>query len=239
MQPNKDEITKFLKLPFQFNATKLTTDLERMLSKPWIAHFNTNGYSGTWNSLPLYAPNGDSKNIFALSNSEPILPTEELKDCPYLKEVIQQFECPLLSVRLLRLAVGAKIKPHRDYKLGYEDNCFRLHVPIKTNPGVAFTLDDTNLEMLPGECWYTNVNYVHSVSNLGEEDRIHLVIDGERNVWSDKLFFSLAPEESFVAEPKPKASNEEILRTIEELERINTPASQQLILDLRKELKES
>ncbi len=238
MESEKGKITKFLKLPFQFSVDKLTRDLESALSKRWIAHFNTEGYDGAWNSLPLYAPNGNSKNIFALSDSDPIIPTEELENCPYFKEVIQQFECPLLSVRLLRLAVGAKIKPHRDYKLGYEDNCFRLHIPISTNPEVTFTLDDTNLKMLPGECWYTNVNYVHSVSNLGEEDRIHLVIDGERNAWSDELFFSLAPEESFGPEPAPKASREEILRTIEELERMKSPASQQLIMDLQKKLDE-
>lgn len=236
---SEGEITKFLKLPFQFDISKLLADLGVVLKKSWIAHFNTEGYDGTWNSLPLYAPNGDSKNIFALSDADhPILPTDELKNCSYFKEVIQQFECPLLSVRLLRLAVGANIKPHRDYQLGYEDGAFRLHIPIITNPDVSFKLAGTKLNMLPGECWYTNVNYIHSVSNEGKEDRIHLVIDGERNAWSDELFFALAPEESFGPEPQPKATVDELLMTIEELKRMKTPTSEQMILELQKEISE-
>ena len=91
--------------------------------------------------------------------------------------------------------------------------------------------------MLPGECWYTNVNYVHSVKNSGEIDRIHLVIDGKRNEWSDKMFFSKASKENLLSKPIEKDSPETIKKIIEELKRSNEPISKQLINELQLKLR--
>lgn len=229
--------TKFLKLPFQFNTKKLIRDLSLILDKNWVSHFNTDGYNGDWKAISLYAHNGEESNIFALPTATSIISeTSTLKKCHYFKEVINSFKCAILTARILRLNVGAEIKPHRDYELGYEDGNFRLHIPIITNPGVQFILDNNELTMLPGECWYTNVNYVHSVKNTGKEDRIHLVIDLIRNEWTDELFFSLAPKESFKAIPKENDSHETIKQVIEELKRSEEPAAKQLINELQHKL---
>ncbi|GGK49948.1 MULTISPECIES: aspartyl/asparaginyl beta-hydroxylase domain-containing protein [Flavobacteriaceae] len=231
--------TTYLKLPFQFNKEKLVHDLSLILEGNWISHFNTAGYIGDWKVISLYAPNGEESNIFALSTPNSIIrETSTLKKCQYFKEVIDSFKCPILTARILRLGVGAKIKPHRDHELGYEDGNFRLHIPIVTNSQVQFILDGSELTMLPGECWYTNVNYVHSVKNSGESDRVHLVIDGKRNEWSDHLFFSLVPEESFQPMPEENDSPETIKRIIEELKRSNEPFAKQLINELLQKLSE-
>ena len=233
----EQKITKYLKLPFQFDEKMLVADLETITGSQWIPHFNKEGYNGKWNSIALYARGGDSTNIFAMNaGDETILETPIMKECLYFKEVIDHFKCTLLSVRLLRLEVGADIKPHSDYNLGYEDNNFRIHIPIKTNDDVYFILDGNRLIMLPGECWYTNVNYVHSVSNKGKTDRIHLVIDGERNAWSDDLFFSLAPKESFFPVREQIHTAENLKRIIEELKLSDQPAAQQLIVKLQEGL---
>ncbi|MEP5339609.1 MAG: aspartyl/asparaginyl beta-hydroxylase domain-containing protein [Algibacter sp.] len=225
--------TTYLKLPFQFNKEKLVHDLSLILDGNWISHFNTTGYNGDWKVISLYAPNGVESNIFALSTLNSIISeTSTLKKCQYFKEVIDSFKCPILTARILRLGVGAEIKPHRDHELGYEDGNFRLHIPIVTNSHVQFILDGTELTMLPGECWYTNVNYVHSVKNTGESDRVHLVIDGKRNEWSDLLFFSLAPAESFQPILEENNSPETIKRIIEELKQSNEPIAKQLINEL-------
>lgn len=231
--------TTYLKLPFQFNKEKLVHDLSLILEGNWISHFNTAGYIGDWKVISLYAPNGEESNIFALSTPNSIIrETSTLKKCQYFKEVIDSFKCPILTARILRLGVGAEIKPHRDHELGYEDGNFRLHIPIVTNSQVQFILDGSELTMLPGECWYTNVNYVHSVKNSGESDRFHLVIDGKRNEWSDHLFFSLVPEESFQPMPEENDSPETIKRIIEELKRSNEPFAKQLINELLQKLSE-
>jgi len=231
------EITKYLKLPFQFDEERLVADLESIMGSQWIPHFNKEGYEGKWNSIALYASGGEATNIFALNNDEaPIIETHIIKDCLYFKEVICHFKCIMLTVRLLRLEVGAEIKPHSDYNLGYEDNNFRLHIPIITNDDVNFILDGNRLQMLPGECWYTNVNYIHSVSNKGKTDRVHLVIDGKRNAWSDDLFFSLAPKESFFPFKEEIHSAETLEKIIEELKISDQPAVKQLIITLQEEL---
>jgi hypothetical protein len=231
-------ITKYLKLPFQFEEKLLLRDLETAQTNLWIPHFNKGGYEGEWKSIALYAKDGDEKNIYAMSDGDASLKETKLMNwCSYFREVVHTFKFPLASVRLLKLGIGAEIKPHRDYKLGYEDNYFRLHVPITTNDEVEFILDEKRLIMKPGECWYTNVNYIHSVANRGKTDRVHLVIDGERNQWSDELFFSLAPKESFEPETEENYSPEMIKELIKNLEFRNEPAAEELIKKYRKQLK--
>lgn len=186
---NKLPTTKYLQLPFQFNKQKLLEDLNKIIDSDWISHHYTHNYLGEWNSIALYAEFGDASNISAdKMSSIKIEQTQAIKNCNYFQKVINEFKCPLLSVRLLRLTKGSVIKPHKDYQLGYENNNFRLHIPIVTNNQIEFILGGDRLKMLPGECWYTNVNFTHSVANKSTQDRVHLVIDGERNNWSDELF---------------------------------------------------
>ncbi len=235
----KQQITKYLKLPFQFDEQLLVQDLATIVDAHWTPHLYKGSYKGQWNSIPLYAKDGDASNLFAGQNaSSDIQETPLLKKCAYFKEVLSHFKCPMQAVRLLQLSPDSIIKPHRDYRLGYEDNNFRLHIPITTNPDINFILDGNRLKMLPGECWYTNVNFLHSVSNKGSSDRVHLVIDGERNAWSDDLFFSLAPKASFLLPEDQVASPAAIKRIIEELEQLNNPASAQLIMEFREKLKQ-
>ena len=228
---NDQNITKHLKFPFTYDEKALTHDLSLILQEKWIPHFNTAGYEGDWNVIPLYAKSGNESNIFALSmDDSTVVETPIMNHCLYFKKVIASFKFPILSARLLKLGVGAAIKPHCDHDLGYEDNCFRLHIPIITNDNVNFILDGNQLKMLPGECWYTNVNYTHSVVNNGTTNRVHLVIDGERNAWSDDLFFSLAPKESFFPNKKETYDSETLKRIIEELKHSDLHAAKELII---------
>ena len=237
MDSNASHKITYLKLPLQFEEKKLVEDLQSILEKPWTPHFNTDGYEGHWSSIALYSENGEETNIHAMHDEQAVLKeTAIMRDCLYLKEVVHAFNCPLLSVRLLNLGVGAFIKPHRDHALGYEDGCFRLHIPISTNDQVQFMLDGQSLNMKPGECWYTNVNYEHSVANQGKTDRVHLVIDGQRNDWSDDLFFSLAPKESFFPKMEEKNTPETIKQIIEQLKQLDEPAAKELIKQFQKKL---
>ena len=224
-----------LKLPFHFDEQKLVHDLNLIYQMPWAPIHYKQNYNGEWHSLALYAPDGDAANSFTDNFEGDLKPTKAIEKCLYFKEVIKQFKSKLLSVRLLRLMPGAEIKPHTDHKLGYEDNNFRIHIPITTNNDILFVLGNKELRMLPGECWYTNVNFTHSVINKGKTDRVHLVIDLDRNDWSDKLFFSLAPKEEFgisdTSYPK-----EMLIQMISELERSNEPMAKELIKDYKKQL---
>lgn len=235
---SKDQMTKYLKFPIQFDVERLVEDLSRTMEDKWIPHFNTGGYVGNWNAISLYAKDGNEQNIFAhLPDNTSISETPLMKECPYFKEVLDYFKFPVLSVRLLRLEAGAEIKPHTDYELGYEDGQFRLHIPIVTNPDIEFILADERLTMLPGECWYTNVNFVHSVANRGTVDRVHLVIDGVRNEWTDELFFALAPESSFQSVKEENLSRETIVRMLEEMKNNPQMANHPIIREMEEKLK--
>ncbi len=235
---SKDRVTKYLKFPILFDEQRLVSDLSRAMESQWIPHFNTGGYTGNWKAVSLYARNGNEQNIFAhVQDQSSISETPLMKECAYFREVLDFFKFPILSVRLLRLEVGAEIKPHTDYELGYEDGQFRLHIPIVTNPDIEFILGGERLTMLPGECWYTNVNFVHSVANRGAVDRVHLVIDGMRNAWTDELFFSLAPESSFEVKREENLDMETIKRMLEELKANPGMVDHPLISELENQLK--
>lgn len=231
---NMKELIRSITFPFVFDKELLKKDLKMVMNQNWTDHYNKNDYEGSWTSIALMSVDGKSDNIYAFNpNSEEVINTEILNSCAYFKEILEDFLFEKTSVRLLRLAVGAEIKPHSDHCLGYEDGCFRLHIPIITNSEVEFILDDTRLIMNEGECWYIDANFIHSVANRGGADRIHLVIDGIRNEWTDDLFFKHASREQFI-KPIPEISPEQKKQMIAELERMNNPALQEIIDNLKK-----
>lgn len=231
------EITTALQLPFIFEEEKLLHDLSLTVHYTWKAHFNRVNYRGDWKVVPLYAEGGNEDHIFAHVTVNNMLPTGLLRKCTYFQEVINTFKCDVISARLLNLGAGAEIKPHTDHNLGYEDNQFRLHIPITTNEGVQFLLDGKQLPMRVGQCWYTNVNYIHSVKNTGTTDRIHLVLDLARNDWTDELFFSLAPQASFQKQEEV-LSAEVLKQMIQELSSRNEPNKEHWIAEFEQQLKE-
>lgn len=229
-----EELIRHIKFPLYFNVERLQKDIQKLMSKNWVNHFNKGGYNGDWSSISLMSAGGNEQNIYALNNSdEPVIYTNLINDCDYFKEILDGFLFEKTSVRLLRLAVGASVKPHQDHCLGYEDGCFRIHIPVITNDQVEFILDNETLIMNEGECWYIDANFTHSVANHGHEDRIHLVIDGIRNNWTDNLFFKNATENQFI-KPIPKMSSDQQQLMIEELKKMNTPVANQIIADLLK-----
>lgn len=229
-----NELIRHIKFPFVFDTEELKTDLEKVMPENWINHYNKKDYSGDWSSIALMSEDGKSDNIKAMNNStKDLIYTDALEFCPYIKTILDDLLFRKTSVRLLRLAVGAEIKPHKDYCLGYEDGCFRIHIPIITNEEVEFILDNERLRMNEGECWYIDANFTHSVANRGNHDRIHLVIDGVRNEWTDDLFFKEANQNQFV-KPVPEMSDEQKRQIMEELKRMNTSVANDLIKNLNK-----
>ncbi|MRX39926.1 aspartyl/asparaginyl beta-hydroxylase domain-containing protein [Flavobacterium sp. LC2016-23] len=228
-----DRLIRFIKFPISFDVDKLKSDLAGILNKSWTDHYNKNDYTGKWTSVALMSKDGKSDSIFALSNAgDEMMHTEILDSCTYFKEILDNFHFEKTAVRLLQLAVGAEIKPHSDHCLGYEDGSFRLHIPIITNPDVEFILDGKRLIMNEGECWYIDANFTHSVANRGNQDRIHLVIDGIRNDWTDALFYKEAPENQFI-KPESAMNEEQKQLMIAELKRMNTTAANELIKNLK------
>jgi len=227
---------KHLKLPFEFDRSLLQADLQSIQDSSWVTHYNQADYSGSWTTLALYSKDGSSSSIYAgMDNTVGLKATPIMDACEYIRETLETFQFEKIAVRLMRLNVGAVIKPHRDNALGYEDGEFRLHIPITTNPDVNFILGGERIIMDEGTCWYINANEVHSVTNQGTTDRIHLVIDGKRNEWTDQIFYALASESSFQRVEKQMPLNQQTLM-MEELKRMGTPAALAILENLQKNI---
>jgi quercetin dioxygenase-like cupin family protein len=179
----------YKKLDLTFDVERMKTEALGFEEERWIPHFNKGYYSGDWSAIPFRSPNGEPNRIFPDPTGKLRYEnTIHLEGCPYLKQVIDTFECEKTAVRLLRLNAGSVIKEHSDYDLSYEDGEVRLHIPVTTNPEMEFNLNRERVVMSEGECWYLNFNLPHSVSNLGETNRIHLVMDCMLNDWLKRYF---------------------------------------------------
>ena len=71
------------------------------------------------------------------------------------------------------------ILPHMDYNTSYS---VRYHIPIQTNPwsyiGIQRKNELPEVKHLPadGGVWFINQGWKHSAWNLGQTDRIHLIV---------------------------------------------------------------
>ena len=172
-----------VKLPLLVDTPSLNADLAQIAPSEYVPHFNTSYYEGEWSAVSLRSTSGGASQVYPDPTKQEFLDTPVLDRCAYFRELLQTFQCPLLSARLLRLQAGSRILEHRDLNLGYEDGEVRVHIPILTNPDVDFIVGGERLDLQPGECWYINFNLPHSVHNRGATDRIHLVIDCVLNDW--------------------------------------------------------
>ncbi len=175
-----------LKLSRSYDPVQLGDDLQTLEQLPWVEHFVTQNYQGKWDVLPLRGPAGATHPVMMIY-SDPgctsFANTPFLGQAPYLQQVLAGFQCPLQSVRLMRLGAGSEIKEHRDHDLSAELGQVRMHIPITTNPEVKFLLNGTHVPMTPGSSWYLRLADPHSVKNNGTTDRVHLVIDALVNDW--------------------------------------------------------
>ncbi|MCW3104209.1 MAG: Aspartyl/Asparaginyl beta-hydroxylase [Bacteroidetes bacterium] len=220
-------------LPIEIDAQKLAADLTTCLEAQWKEHFNTRDYSGSWTAIALRSQSGNAQDIYANNSELPFVNTPLLEECNYFKFILDQIHCEKETVRLLRLQPGSVIKEHRDQGLGYRFGEFRLHIPIITDAAVEFIVGGKNIPMKKGECWYADFDLPHSVKNDSERERIHLVIDGKRNEWTDEWFRSAGYDFAEEKEQlQPKYTEEMINNMIEGLEKINTETSRNMIAEL-------
>ena len=78
---------------------------------------------------------------------------------------------------LVNLKANSTIPEHIDSGSSL-DACHRMHIPLITNPQCDFRVGDEIIHMKAGEIWeINNTNKFHSVKNLSDEDRIHLIVD--------------------------------------------------------------
>jgi len=103
-------------------------------------------------------------------------------------DMLKKLPCEFERVRFMRLQAGKVIGKHTDKidkDIGFDDgDIIRIHMPIRTNDQVVFTLyentkdkDGTEYNLETGHYYYTDVTKAHAVRNTSDVDRIHLVAD--------------------------------------------------------------
>jgi hypothetical protein len=189
-----------LRLPFSFDPQALQRDLAALAAVDWTSHFVKQNYEGDWSVIPLRGLAGETHPI-RMIYSDPIrtdyVATPFLEACTYLQEVLAAFQCPLTSVRLMKLAPGSVIKEHSDHDLAAEDGKARIHIPVTSNPDVEFKVNGVPVPLALGETWYLRLSDPHTVANRGETDRVHLVIDARVDDWlRGQMDLALAHEDA-------------------------------------------
>lgn len=178
------------KLERQFDVARLLRDLEtaeRVGTR--LTHHTPSVHDGGWSAIPLVSVNGE-QDLSALKTYKRgrFEKTSVVEECPYFNEIIDSFKCSKRRVRLMRLEPQRRVLPHQDPDQTWAMGITRIHIPIVTNDKVEFVHDGQQVVMKPGELWYLDFSQFHSVANLGDEPRVHLVLDLEVNSWLARQF---------------------------------------------------
>lgn len=176
-----------LKLPIRFCADTLAHEVRALPAAAWVPH--PQKLDGNI-AVQLVSPGGAPIDDWA----GPMAPTENLRRCPYIMEVMAELDATWGRSRLMGLEAGADVPPHVDVHYYWRTH-LRIHIPVITNPQVRFTCEGETVHMKAGECWLLDSFHPHTVQNLGEDLRIHLVLDtvGSGPLW-DMIDAALRPE---------------------------------------------
>lgn len=228
---------KYLRLPLRFDASRMLDEVRSLEAGAWKAHYQSTQHEGAWTALPLRSLGGRAEDIHISPVPGAVyLDTPLLDACPYLREVLSAFHCPLLAVRLMRLEAGARVKEHRDADLRAEKGEARFHIPVLTHPEVAFVLGGDRIPLQAGECWYLNFDLPHSVHNASPVDRIHLVVDATVNDWVHALFDDPRSDCRRDMAELDRYSAGERQAMIRELRRMGTATSLKMAEEMEKQL---
>ena len=124
----------------------------------------------------------DTKLQYTTLNDEPVMKP--------INEILEKLPCTYERLRFMKLVAGKVIGKHSD-KIDKDiesGNIVRIHVPIRTNEDVIFTLYENARDKIgnehnlkTGHFYYTDVSKPHAVRNNSNIDRIHLVVDCHAN----------------------------------------------------------
>lgn len=181
-----------VKLARQYCAETLAAEVAALPTAAWLPH---PGRLPGNDAVPLITPAGQVSNGF----SGPMAPTEALRQSPYITEILADLGAVWGRSRLMGLAPGAVVPEHVDVGYYWRTH-IRIHIPVVTNPGVAFSCDRETVHMAPGECWLFDSFCLHNVRNDGDQKRVHLVLD---TVGGEKLWGLIAEAKNMGRDAQP------------------------------------
>lgn len=161
----------------------MASDLEHV-KIPWKEAYS-DYQAGGWSTAPLLNSSGSVEQT-RLDGRAP-KPTSLYADLPHVRDFIEESQLDVLLARLAKVDVGAWMHEHND-EAGFnpEQRRLRIHLPLVTNRdatlSIAGALGNENVFLKPFYLWkLDHENVPHSASNLGNEARVHLILDCHMN----------------------------------------------------------
>lgn len=199
------------------NLSELCDVISEKLTKldvEYANHYSKHNKKKAWSAISLRGFSQDPSFISKPAcmgeawnkehaNDSYVLQDTEMRACfPEVEQVVKLLGLGTQErIRFMRLAPGGgELTRHTDQvepDAGVTDGTLmRIHLPIKTNPKVDFTVWDyrgaeRTVNMKKGELWYLDIRKPHRAINGGDEERIHLVID----IGATNELKSLLPDE--------------------------------------------
>jgi quercetin dioxygenase-like cupin family protein len=102
--------------------------------------------------------------------------SNELKEIENLL-IDNGYKGEILRANLVRLPAGNVIPLHKDVG-EFLNKTHRIHICIFSNENCTFTVGDETIAFKSGDVWeINNTGKYHGVKNLGNTDRVNLIID--------------------------------------------------------------
>ena len=180
-----------------YNDTSILNSVAANLDSMDFKKVKTKYAKGGWDALSLHGYGNHPLDILkpgvlkSSVNIDTKLQWTTLSVITTMKPILNMLKklpCEFERIRFMRLEAGKVIGKHTDKidkDIGFDDgDIIRIHMPIRTNDNVVFTLyentkdkDGTEYNLKTGHYYYTDVTKAHAVRNTSDVDRIHLVAD--------------------------------------------------------------
>ena len=108
----------------------------------------------------------------------------------YFEEIVDQFECDKMRVRITKLDGHTNVPMHIDYDPTYAT---RVIIPVYSSPKVKnkFVVKGEEVEtyLEPGKAYFFNTGFAHGVFNESDEPRVAFMfsLDGQDDIANIKL----------------------------------------------------
>jgi hypothetical protein len=194
-------VTNFLslnftyKLDFQCDENVILKEYNQWIKNNQLAKHPDIDNTGGWDVISLYSEDGKSLSV-AKNSDKDTVPTEIIKDFPYtnsvIKDLLSKFNAKPSRIRFSTLRKGKKITWHRDWDESLDHGNCRLHIPITVNDKCYGNMCHQEYRWQPGELWYGDYSFPHQVVNLGDQDRLHIILDfkNPKNLFIDQNLFN-------------------------------------------------
>ena len=202
--------TPLVRLPIEFSAETLAAEISALPASAWTAH--PQRFPGN-SAVRLITAGGAATDAI----EGEMQPTPHLLACPYMMQIMASIGSVWGRSRLMALGPGAEVPLHVDSHYYWRTH-IRIHIPVVTNPDVAFTCGGETVHMAPGECWIFDSFLKHEVHNRGKEGRVHLVLD---TVGGGRLHDLI--EAAGTGRPVERVEPSDVARPKLAFERVNLP----------------